>query len=104
MKKILSLIVSLVVMVTIVVPVNGQSDALTKAQNLKKLIKDKFQDNKNIIVMGPAPSLIANFKGMYRFNLLLKTNDLDTLRNYLRECKVDIDKNITVDINPINTN
>ena len=41
---------------------------------------------------------------MYRFNLLLKTNDLDTLRNYLRECKVDIDKNITVDINPINTN
>lgn len=33
MKKILSLIVSLVVMVTIVVPVNGQSDALTKAQN-----------------------------------------------------------------------
>lgn len=54
--------------------------------------------------MGPAPSLIANFKGMYRFNLLLKTNNLDTLRNYLRECKVDIDKNITVDINPINTN
>lgn len=49
--------------------------------------------------MGPAPSLIANFKGMYRFNLLLKTNDLNTLRNYLRECKVDIDKNITVDIN-----
>lgn len=26
--------------------------------------------------MGPAPSLIANFKGMYRFNLLLKTNDM----------------------------
>ena len=33
MKKILSLIVSLVVVTAIVVPVNGQSDALIKAQN-----------------------------------------------------------------------
>ena len=91
-------------LIKLIIQDENEENALTKAQNLKKLIKDKFQDNKNIIVMGPAPSLIANFKGMYRFNLLLKTNDLNTLRNYLRECKVDIDKNITVDINPINTN
>ena len=91
-------------LIKLIIQDENEENALIKAQNLKKLIKDKFQDNKNIIVMGPAPSLIANFKGMYRFNLLLKTNDLNTLRNYLRECKVDIDKNITVDINPINTN
>lgn len=78
--------------------------ALKKAQNLKKNIKNKFQTEKNIIIMGPAPSLIANFKGIYRFNLLLKTNNLDKLRHCLRECKIDIDNNITVDINPINTN
>ena len=61
-------------LIKLIIQDENEENALTKAQNLKKLIKDKFQDNKNIIVMGPAPSLIANFKGMYRFNLLLKTN------------------------------
>lgn len=49
-------------------------------------------------------AIIAKFKTMYRFNLLLKTQDLNLLCGYLRELNIDIDNNITIDVNPINTN
>lgn len=48
-----------------------EEQALSKAQNIKKSIQHQFSEDKSVVVMGPAPSLIANFKGVYRFNLLL---------------------------------
>ena len=91
-------------LIKLIIQDEDEQTALAKAQNLKTLLKKQFEDDKSTVVMGPAPAIIAKFKIMYRFNLLLKTQDLNLLCGYLRELNIDIDNNITIDVNPINTN
>ena len=80
-----------------------EEKALKAASDLKTQAEQYF-NNMNIKIMGPAPALVAKFKDIYRFNLLIKTDDLDIVNKFLRQKKIDTDKNITIDINPINTN
>lgn len=81
-----------------------EEQALIKAKYIKKSIEQHFINDSSVIVMGPAPSLIAKFKGIYRFNLLLKTKEIQPLHDYLKTLKIDTDNTITIDVNPINTN
>lgn len=80
-----------------------EEKALKAASDLKTQAEQYF-NNMNIKIMGPAPALVAKFKDIYRFNLLIKTDDLEIVNKFLRQKKIDTDKNITIDINPINTN
>ena len=80
-----------------------EEKALKAASDLKTQVEQYF-NNMNVKIMGPAPALVAKFKDIYRFNLLIKTDDLDIVNKFLRQKKIDTDKNITIDINPINTN
>lgn len=91
-------------LIKLVIQNEDESTALTNAKTLKNALKSYFIDDDSFVIMGPAPSIIANFKGIYRFNLLLKVKDLSSTRQALRKLQVDIDKNITIDVNPINTN
>ena len=81
-----------------------EEKAIKIANNFKMDMEKYFSDNDKIQVMGPAPALISKFKDMYRFNLLIKTNDLSIVNKFLRQKNIDINKYITIDINPINTN
>lgn len=81
-----------------------EETAFQLADKFKLDMEDYFSNNSSIKIMGPAPALISKFKDIYRFNLLIKTNDLGIVNKYLRQKNVDINKNITIDINPINTN
>lgn len=81
-----------------------EAAAFTLAEKFKYEIEHYFSGNDNIKIMGPAPALISKFKNIYRFNLLIKTNDLTVVNEFLRRKNVDTDNNITIDVNPINTN
>lgn len=81
-----------------------EAAAFTLAEKFKYEMEHYFSGNDNIKIMGPAPALISKFKDIYRFNLLIKTNDLTVVNEFLRRKNVDTDNNITIDVNPINTN
>lgn len=81
-----------------------EAAAFTFAEKFKYEMEHYFSGNDNIKIMGPAPALISKFKDIYRFNLLIKTNDLNVVNEFLRRKNVDTDNNITIDVNPINTN
>lgn len=78
--------------------------ALKTADDFKTEMERYFSDSINVKIMGPAPALISKFKNIYRFNLLIKTDDFSAVNNFLRQKKVDTNTNVTIDINPINTN
>lgn len=78
--------------------------ALKTADDFKTKMERYFSDSINVKIMGPAPALISKFKNIYRFNLLIKTDDFSAVNNFLRQKKVDTNTNVTIDINPINTN
>lgn len=91
-------------LIKLVIQDNIEAKALERAMQLKENFNKYFSADEKIVIMGPAPAIIANFKGIYRFNLLIKTNDLISARQFLREEHIDQDTNISIDINPININ
>lgn len=54
-------------------------------------------------IIGPAPALIACYKGTYRFAVLIKTADPDRVRHFLRKLGYDRRTDALIDIDPINT-
>ncbi len=91
-------------LIKLVVQQDIEAKALAKANEVKNAFKKHFVDDKQNIIMGPAPAIIANFKGIYRFNLLIKTGNLQAVQDFLYSLNVHKDVNIAIDINPINTN
>lgn len=80
-----------------------EQSALDKALQLKEKFRETFKDFSRYQIIGPAPSIIANFRGIYRFNLLVKTVSLADVNAFLRVEKIDIDRAVKIDINPLNT-
>lgn len=54
-------------------------------------------------IIGPAPALIACYKGIYRFAVLIKAADLDRVRQFLRRLGYHRRRDALIDIDPINT-
>jgi primosomal protein N' (replication factor Y) len=54
-------------------------------------------------IIGPAPAMISNLRGLYRINLLIKTNQPAVVKKFMVEQKLHIKNNIMLDINPLNT-
>lgn len=55
-------------------------------------------------ILGPVPAMIENFKGVYRFAVLIKSGDLNFVRNFLRKNNLQKMSEIQIDIDPIMTN
>ena len=53
--------------------------------------------------MGPAPALIYSFKGIFRFSMLIKTDDLTKVKDFLKANGLQKDMNVIIDIDPITT-
>ena len=52
-------------------------------------------------VIGPAPALIACFRGTYRFVVLIKAIDLASVQAFLREQGLHLRTDVAIDIDPI---
>lgn len=80
-----------------------EAKALKMARELSAQFKSHFGKIPGMQCIGPAPAMIAKFREIYRFNLLLKTQDIDRVRAFLRENNLHLRKEILLDINPLNT-
>lgn len=90
-------------LVKLTVQHENESTALQKALSLRESFKENFTDTRVHQLIGPAPSVIANFRGIYRFNILLKTADLACVNKFLCSIGLDTDKDVKIDVNPLNT-
>lgn len=67
---------------------------------------DRRRQSKNLPanrIIGPAPALIACYKGIYRFAVLIKAADLDRVRHFLRRLGYHRRTDVLIDIDPVNT-
>ncbi len=55
------------------------------------------------VAIGPAPAVIARFRGVYRFVVLIKAVQLSDVQAFLREQKLHLDTDVAIDIDPITT-
>ena len=78
-----------------------ESEALRMSQEAADSFKRTFQNKAGFKAEGPAPATAAQVRGIYRFCLLLKTNNLDALRCFLRQEKLHLRTNVIVDIDPL---
>ena len=54
-------------------------------------------------ILGPIPAMIENLRGTFRFTVLIKTNDLDAVRNFLRKKNLHKIDSVEIDIDPLTT-
>ena len=60
-----------------------------------------FSGEKIHQVIGPSPAMIANFRGTYRFIVLIKTADLEKVQDFLRQEGMHLKTAVAIDIDPI---
>ena len=54
-------------------------------------------------ILGPIPAAIENLRGTFRFAVLIKTNELDAVRNFLRKKNIHRNDSVVIDIDPVST-
>ncbi len=52
-------------------------------------------------IIGPAPATIAQFRGTYRYNLIIKTSDLVIIQRVMKAAKLHERTDVLIDIDPI---
>ena len=54
-------------------------------------------------IFGPIPAMIENLRGTFRFAVLIKTSDIDAVKNFLRKKNLHTSDGVQIDIDPIST-
>ncbi len=72
-----------------------------KGRRLVKAFEERFKGDKRQVIVGPSPAVIAKFRNIYRFVVLIKTADLPTVQEFLREQKLHLRTEVAIDIDPI---
>ena len=79
-----------------------EEKARTEAERIKKIFAAKFAgEERTEQAIGPAPDIISNFRGVYRFCLMVKTRKLTALQGYMREEGLERRTDVLIDIDPI---
>ena len=81
----------------------GKDKAQTKARarEIVEEFRAEFDGREDIRAEIMGPAMIACWKGEYRFVLLIKTNNLDRVRGFLRVHGLHQRDEVTIDIDPI---
>ena len=80
-----------------------------KAKNFAKEIRNAFKNEviknspKRQKIFGPIPAAIANLRGVYRFVLLIKSENLPGVRNFLLTHDLHRRDDVQIDIDPLTT-
>lgn len=80
-----------------------EQKALAEATAFVTLFRSFFTDVHSSQIIGPAPAMISNLRGLYRMNILIKTNQPSIVKKFMMEQQLHIKNNIMLDINPLNT-
>ena len=70
---------------------------------MKDAFLQEFRGNPLQQTVGPAPAMMSWLKGVYRFSLLIKTGDMESVLCFLRHQGVESDMRVMVDIDPLTT-
>lgn len=71
------------------------------ARRLVKAFEERFRGDKQQTAIGPSPAVIAKFRNIYRFVVLIKTGDLPAVQDFLREQKLHLRTEVAIDIDPL---
>ena len=66
-----------------------------QAQQLEGKLND-------ILVLGPFPGLVAKVRDMYRFNILVKAKDMQSVKDALLDSEFRKQRNLFFDVDPVN--
>ena len=80
-----------------------EAKALAAATKVKEAFQRVFAGKKQQQILGPAPAMIANYRGIFRFCLLIKTAELCLVQQFLREEGLHLRPEIQIDIDPLTT-
>ena len=72
-----------------------------EAQTFAACVQNAFAGVQGIAVIGPSPALIERERGAYRFIVLIKTDVLAVVQNFLRSHGLHLRDDIAIDIDPI---
>jgi primosomal protein N' (replication factor Y) len=70
-------------------------------RRLVKTFEERFPGDRRQVIVGPSPAVIAKFRNIYRFVVLIKTADLPAVQEFLREQKLHLRTEVAIDIDPI---
>lgn len=72
-----------------------------KANKFIEKFRENFSENDADKAIGPAPALIANLRGIYRFVVLIKAKDLKKTGEFLKNENMNTLRDVAIDIDPI---
>ena len=78
-----------------------ENTAKDNAQKLVTAFNQQFVGNKQQQIIGPSPAVIARFRGIYRFVVLIKTANLPSVQDFLRGQQFHVRADVAIDIDPI---
>ena len=79
----------------------SEAKAKAEAEALVKSFELAFAGREGHQVIGPAPAVIACFRGIYRFVVLIKTANLPAVHDFLKEQQLHLRADVAIDIDPI---
>ena len=83
---------------------NEQADmAQEQARLFKEAFVNYFGDNIHHRIIGPASAMIHCYRGIYRFLLLIKTDELKEINKFMRDKGLHENMNVSIDIDPLTT-
>ena len=83
-------------------------DETAAKENAKKTVaafRDEVKKNSDARheIWGPIPAIIANLRGVYRFVVLIKTQDLNAVKKFMRAHDLQKLPDVQIDIDPTST-
>ncbi|EKU71363.1 primosomal protein N' [Selenomonas sp. F0473] len=78
-----------------------RDEAWETAENFASACRRQFGAAKGRAVIGPSPALIEKERSAYRFIVLIKTDELAPVREFLREKELHLRNDVAIDIDPM---
>ena len=80
-----------------------EAEALAEATAVRGHFRQRFAGQQGQQIIGPAPAMIASYRGVFRFCLLIKSADLAAVQQFLRSERLHLRPAVQIDIDPITT-
>ena len=78
-----------------------EETAREHAAGFVERVRKHFAGEEKQQVIGPSPAMISNFRGIFRFVVLIKTAVLGDVQSFLRQEGLQTRTDVAIDIDPI---
>ncbi len=87
--------------IKITVIAKQEDQAVNRAKIIVKELQEKF-DSENTQINGPFKGMVAKVKDSYKLIIIIKSNNIQEIKQYLKDKQLNIQKDIIIDIDPLN--